>query len=101
MKRIFSRGLNYQGQCGLGKDVICSFEKFSEVDFQLPIIKISTNLAHTVALDNDERTVYFWGFNWDVRSFFRTSMMLNFTPKFMKQMKVIIQYNHIRKFGLL
>jgi hypothetical protein len=50
MKRIFSRGLNYHGQCGLGKDINFSVEKFSEISFKLPIKNIQAGLGHSVAL---------------------------------------------------
>jgi hypothetical protein len=92
MKRIFSRGLNYHGQCGLGKELVHSMEKFTELDTKLPITKIYTNLANTFALDEDSKTVYYWGFNWDIRSFFRTAVLLNSAPRFMYMMKVIIFY---------
>jgi hypothetical protein len=51
MKKIFCRGLNFHGQCGLGKKVKYSLEKFSEMpDFNLPIKNVYTNLGHSFAL---------------------------------------------------
>jgi hypothetical protein len=88
MKKIFSRGLNFHGQCGLGKNIISSTEKFTELEINLPISKIETNLGSTFALDDNMKTVYYWGFNWDTRSFFRTAMFLNTVPNFMTLAKV-------------
>jgi alpha-tubulin suppressor-like RCC1 family protein len=88
MKRIFSRGLNYHGQCGLGRNVLSSIEKFTELEMQLPIIKVETYLGSTLAMDKNSKTIYYWGFNWDIRSFYRTAMFLNAVPNFMLVMKV-------------
>ena len=103
MKRIFSRGLNFHGQCGLGKNIISSTEKFTELEVTLPIKNIETNLGSTFALDNNMKTVYYWGFNWDTRSFFRTAMFLNTVPNLMTLAKVtikliIFQNKNISKF---
>jgi len=55
MKRIFSRGLNYHGQCGLGKEIRYSIEKFSEVDVSFPIKNVYANLAHSIALHEGKK----------------------------------------------
>jgi len=88
MKKVFSRGLNYHGQCGLGNNIFHSMEKFTELQTKLPITNLYTNIAHTVALGNDSKSIYYWGFNWDIRSFIRTSMLVNTAPNFMRLMKV-------------
>jgi hypothetical protein len=88
MKRIFSRGLNFHGQCGLGQDMYYSLEKFTELRMNLPIKRIVSNVGHTLALDENQKTVYFWGFNWDLRSFFRTAAAYNFLPRFLQFLKV-------------
>ena len=88
MKKVFSRGLNIHGQCGLGHKIYHSSEKFTEIPMKLPIIKIKSNIGHTVALDEDKKTIYFWGFNWDLRSFFRIGMIYNYAPNFIKIFKV-------------
>lgn len=52
MRSIYSRGLNFHGQCGLGKNVAYSLEKFTKIpDFPCQIKKVSTNIGHTLALD--------------------------------------------------
>jgi hypothetical protein len=88
MKRIFSRGLNFHGQCGLGQDVYYSLEKFTELKIKLPIKKIVSNVGHTLALDENQKNVYFWGFNWDLRSFFRTAASYNSFPRAFQILKV-------------
>jgi alpha-tubulin suppressor-like RCC1 family protein len=88
MKKIFCRGLNFHGQCGLGRDVKYSIDKFVELPLPVPIKNIYTNLAHSFALSEDEKSVYYWGFNWDIRSFFRTSMILQMFPRTMNNLKV-------------
>ncbi len=50
MRRVFSRGLNFHGQCGLGRDIRHSIEKFSEVDAYFPIKNVHGGLAQSIAL---------------------------------------------------
>ncbi len=38
------------------------------------------------------KTVFYWGYNWDLRSFIRTTAILQIFPKFMRAMKVYINY---------
>jgi hypothetical protein len=89
MKKIFCRGLNFHGQCGLGKHVKYSIDKFVEIPLPVPMKHVYTNLAHSFALGEDEKSVYYWGFNWDIRSFFRTSIVLQLFPRIMTNLKVL------------
>lgn len=50
MKRVFSRGLNYHGQCGLGKEIMHSVEMFSEINLPYPIKNVYASQAHSIAL---------------------------------------------------
>jgi hypothetical protein len=53
MKKVFSRGFNFHGQCGLGSDVQYSLEKFSEIkNIPSNVSKVCTNLGHSFALLN-------------------------------------------------
>jgi len=90
MKRVFCRGLNLHGQCGLGKDIKYITEKFVELPMSLPIKNIYTNLAHSFALGNDKKCVYYWGFNWDIRSFYRTTAVFQMFPRLLWSFKVIL-----------
>jgi hypothetical protein len=90
MKKILCRGLNFHGQCGLGNDVIHTFDKFIEVPIPYAVKNVYTNLAHSFALGEDEKTVYYWGFNWDIRSFFRTAAFLQIFPRLINNFKVRI-----------
>ena len=90
MKRIFCRGLNFHGQCGLGKDIQFIQDKFITLPISLPLKNIYTNLAHSFGLGEDQKSVYYWGFNWDIRSFFRTTAVFQMFPRLMWNFKVII-----------
>jgi len=50
-QKLFSRGLNYHGQCGLGNKILHTNEKFYEVS-NIPnnIHSIHTGLAHNALL---------------------------------------------------
>lgn len=50
-QRLFSRGLNYHGQCGLGNKILHTNEKFYEIlDIPQNIHSIHTGLAHNALL---------------------------------------------------
>lgn len=49
--RLFSRGLNYHGQCGLGKKIVHTNEKFEEiVNIPNNINSVYSGLAHNAFL---------------------------------------------------
>jgi hypothetical protein len=49
MQKIYSRGLNFHGQCGLGRS-IKSTEKFLPIDINEKIKNIYTNYGTSYAL---------------------------------------------------
>lgn len=49
--KLFSRGLNFHGQCGLGNKVLHTSEKFIQIpNFPNNIHSIYTGLAHNAIL---------------------------------------------------
>ena len=59
IQKLFSRGLNYHGQCGLGNKIIHTNEKFIEVpNIPKNINSIHTGLAHNALLLNGNSNKY-------------------------------------------
>lgn len=59
MKTILSRGFNYQGQCGLGKNVNFIIDRFQPIyNFNSRILSVDTNLAHNFALLDGRNLFY-------------------------------------------
>ena len=52
MRRVFSRGLNIHGQCGLGRKIEYQLEEFKEIEIlkHFPVENIYTNYASNFAL---------------------------------------------------
>lgn len=51
MNKIFSRGLNFHGQCGLGKEVKYSLEKFVQIpNLNYKIDSVYSNFGQNFAL---------------------------------------------------
>lgn len=89
--RLYVRGLNYLGQCGLGKKVQYTGTSFIPNDF-LPntINKVHCNQAHNFILDSNNKTIYFFGFRWDLRSIIRTTLLYQKLPNLMQIAKYIV-----------
>ena len=87
--KLFTKGLNFHGQCGLGKEIQYSINKFMEVSLPEDIDSVYTNTAHSFLLSHTKKTIYYFGFSWDLRSFIRTSNYFNSIPRIMTFSKSI------------
>ena len=60
-QKLFSRGLNYHGQCGLGHKILQTHEKFIQIpDIPKNIYSIHTGLAHNALLLDGNIKNYFY-----------------------------------------
>lgn len=79
---LFSRGLNFHGQCGLGRAIKYSLNQFRQVNIPNDILSVHTNQGHTFVLSTDRKKVYYFGFYWDTRSFLRSASAFQYMPRF-------------------
>lgn len=86
--KLLVRGLNFHGQCGLGKKINYTGDKYI-LNENIPdtIYKVEANQGHTFLLDKNNKTIYFFGFNWDLRSFLRVTHIYQRFPKFLQALK--------------
>jgi len=90
MQRAFVRGLNFHGQLGVGQEIKYTVNTF--IENKSPIFKevqsLTSETGHNLALVNKNQVLY-WGFNWDIRSFYRTLIANQTVPILMKIGKVL------------
>jgi alpha-tubulin suppressor-like RCC1 family protein len=74
VNRLYVRGYNFLGQCGLGKKIPYTNDEFIPLT-TLPydIKSVQSNYGSNFLLAEDNKTLYYFGFNWDLRSFIRTT----------------------------
>lgn len=83
---LFSRGLNFHGQCGLGRAVKYSVNSFMQVNIPTDILSVHTNQGNTFVLSSDRKKIYYFGFYWDTRSFLRSASAFQYMPRFLTLM---------------
>lgn len=90
--KLFVRGSNILGECGLGKKVVNTGGKFIE-NFNIPdgIKQIESNMGGNYLLSSDSKTVYYFGFKWDLRSYIRIN---NTYPKFPRLFELLKKIWH-------
>lgn len=89
VQKVYTRGLNFLGQCGLGKKNN-HIEKFTQVkNLPLDLDSVYTNYGGSFILSKDKKEVYYFGCDWDLRSFMRTTNAYCNMPSFMKMVKLV------------
>lgn len=90
-RKVFVRGLNFHGQIGLGKKIKSTDEAFVE-NTLLPsdIVQVETNNGHSLVMRENKKTLYFFGFNWDLYTFYKTAAAFQNYPRFMWLVKNLI-----------
>ena len=90
VNRLYVRGYNFLGQCGLGNKIPYTKDEFVPLT-TLPydIKSIQTNYGSNFLLADNNKTLYYFGFNWDLRSFIRTTAAYQSTPFVMSMIKKV------------
>lgn len=89
VQKVYTRGLNFLGQCGLGKKANY-IEQFTQVkNLPLELDSVYTNYGGSYVLSADKKEVFYFGNDWDVRSFLRIINAYNSIPKTMTFVKGI------------
>lgn len=89
--KILVRGINFLGQCGLGNKINYT-ENDSFIELKLQDIKTSSiisNNGSNILMLSDKKTLLYFGFNWDLRSYYRISIFYQKFPKAMTLLKFI------------